>query len=140
MYLISARIKGGGGDPQIFYCFDPTIVVQRLRNTFPDLEVDPDDFSQRDCKHFETHGEAKCAQIAENDSRRRGPIWVFRLHGPGHCVVTGHAERYVVEVVSDAPIPEPLRSNFLSFLEGIKFNDNVSVESVKLVDNKRYPV
>jgi hypothetical protein len=132
MYLITADIAGDGLDKSNICCFDPTIVVLRLREAFPDLEVAPEDLAWRDYDAFKKHGATEGAiRVAENDARRRGPTWSFRLPVPGRPPIRGRAERYDVTIFSEEPFPEPLRSRFLAFLEELRFAPCVNVKSVR---------
>jgi len=140
MFTISASIPGHGLDKAIVCCFDPTIVVARLREAFPEVEIIPQDFAWRDYDTFKQHGLGEDAvRIAVNDARRRGPIWTFRLPVAGGPPLRGRAERYDVTLFSEEPIPEPLRSRFLAFLDGLRFAPCVEVQSVQCVDNEELP-
>ena len=142
MFMISAKVDGAGMDSKVICCFDPTIVIVRLRRAFPDVEIIPHDFAWRDYDAFKQRGAVegdKALRIAEHDARRRGPIWTFRLPAPGRPPICGRAERYDVSIWSEEPVPEPLRSRFIEFLEGLRFADCVSVESVRLEGNDRFP-
>jgi hypothetical protein len=140
MFEISATVSGFGLDPNVFCCFDPTVVIARLRKAFPEVEVLPQDFAWRDFDAFRQHGVVgEAVRIAENDARRRGPLWVFRLPVPGKPAIRGAAERYCVRIFNEEPIPEPLRSRFLAFLEGLRFAPCVGVKSVRVEDNDELP-
>jgi hypothetical protein len=140
MFQISASVSGAGMDSSVVCCFDPTIVVVRLRRTFPEVEVVPQDFAWRDYDSFKQRGAVEGAvRIAESDARRRGPIWTFRLPASQGQAIRGRAERYDVSIWSNAPVPEPLRSRFLEFLEGLRFAACVSVKSVRIEGNDEFP-
>ncbi|MGI8978450.1 MAG: hypothetical protein ACR2FY_04430 [Pirellulaceae bacterium] len=146
MFTISASVTGAGMDSGIVGCFDPTVVIARLRRAFPDVEVIPQDFAWRDYDAFLQRGALEGAsavagamRIAEIDARRRGPIWTFRFPLPGRPPICGRAERYDVSIWSDDPVPEPLRSQFIEFLEGLRFAPFVNVTSVRLEGNDQYP-
>jgi hypothetical protein len=49
MYVISAHVAGFGCDKSIVCCFDPSVVVVRLREAFPEVEVMAEDIAWRDC-------------------------------------------------------------------------------------------
>lgn len=135
MFIHSAEICGGGFDPAIVCCFDPTKVIARLREAIPEVEVNPLDFAWRDYDAFKRHEVVgKAVRIAENDARRRGPIWTFRLQVPDCPEMRGRAERYDVTVFCESPIPEPLKSRFLAFLEGLRFAPCVRVKAVRVED------
>jgi hypothetical protein len=140
VFVISASVVGHGMDKNIVCCFDPTIVIVRLREAFPEVEVVPKDFAWRDYDAFRQRGVVEGAvRIAENDARRRGPIWTFRLPVPGKQPIRGRAERYDVSIWSEEPIPEPLRSRFIGFLQELRFAPCVEVKSVQFKGNDQYP-
>lgn len=145
-FQISAKIRGDGFDKSVVCCFDPTVVMGRLRTRFPDVELIPGDASLRDRNGFlemlqKEPGSVseKALRLAERDAQRRGPIWVFRLPVPGRSPLRGWAERYSVRLFSEEPVPEPLRSRFIEFLEGLRFATCVGVKSVRLEGNDEYP-
>lgn len=140
MFEISANVAGYGMDSAVVCCFDPTIVVVRLQQSFPDVEVIPRDFAWRDFDEFKQRGVVEGAvRIAENDARRRGPIWTFRFPTSDGEPIHGKAERYVVAIWSRQPVPEPLRSQFIAFLETLKFAPCVTVQSIRLEGNTTFP-
>jgi hypothetical protein len=121
-YEIVAEITGGGMEKTIVGCFDPTTVIVRLMESFPEVTVGLEDLGWRDFDGFKQRGAVEGAiRIAENDARRRGPIWAFRMRTDTKQVITGHAERYYVSLSSEEPIPEPLKSRFVAFLESLRF-------------------
>lgn len=98
MFRIAAAIEGGYEDPDVVCAFDPNKVVLRLRQLFPDLEVDPQDYAWRDFDLFTRHGlvdESGALGVAARDARRRGPIWLFWLP-PEDGAIRGTAERHYV--------------------------------------------
>jgi hypothetical protein len=140
MFIISANIRGYGCDKSVVCSFDPSIVITRLREAFPEAQVSDEDRAWRDYEALKERGAITNAlQIAERDAYRRGPIWTFHLPAPGQPMIRGTAERYVVKVSSHEPIPEPLRSAFLAFLEQLKFSPHVSIKSVRIEGNDEHP-
>lgn len=139
MFILSADIDHD--DTEVICCFDPTVVVVRFQRLFPEAEVIPQDFAWRDYDLFKQRGVVDGAvRVAENDARRRGPIWLFRLPLPNGTKARGKAERYEVRLSSDEPFPEPLKSSLLEFLEGLRFAPCVRVRSVRLEGNDEFPV
>jgi hypothetical protein len=137
MFQMRARVRGGGLDTTVVGCFDPTIVVVRLREAFPEVKVDPEEYYDV----FKRLGEVQGAlRIIENDARRRGPIWRFHLPLDNGRSIIGWAERYSVRILDNEPIPEPIRSRFLAFLEGLRFSRDVEVASVRIENNAEHPV
>src|SRR5262249_5802450 len=97
MYEISAHVAGFGCDKNIVCCFDPSVVVVRWREEFPEVEVVPEDMAWRDYKLMKQFGCGEGAvRIAENDAHRRSPIWTFRLPNDNAPPIHGKAERYAV--------------------------------------------
>lgn len=148
MHEISASVAGAGMDADVVCCFDPTIVIVRLRRAFPEVEVNPQDLAWRDYESFQQRGAVEgfgeglqgAIRIAERDALRRGPLWTFRFPAPGRATIFGRAERYDVKIWSDEPIPEPLRSRFIEFLENLRFAACVTVRSVRLESgNQTFP-
>jgi hypothetical protein len=141
VFEIVASIEGGFDDPDVLCAFDPNKVVWRLRGQFPGLEVDPRDFAWRDFDMFTQHGlvdESGALGIAARDARRRGPIWMFKL--PTECgAISGKAERHFVSFLSESPFPEPLRSQLIAFVEGLRFAPCVRVKCVRIEDNDEFP-
>jgi hypothetical protein len=140
MYEISASIPGGGMEIDFVGCFYPTVVVALLRQAFTNVEVMPQDVSWNDYDHFVQHSVGEGAlRVAERDAQRRGPIWQFHMPMGNGRSIRGHAERYRVLISSEEVIPEPLCSQFLEFLNTLKFAEYVVVESVRYVGNHKLP-
>jgi hypothetical protein len=140
MYEVAAKIPGFGTELHNIGCFDPTIIICRLRKSFPEAVVNPEDFAWRDYDSFRRRGAIDGAvRIAESDARRRGPIWTFTIPTGPERVVRGKAERYVVSIFDTEPIPADLKSRFLSFLEELKFAPFVEVSSIRIEGNEIYP-
>jgi hypothetical protein len=143
VYEISANIEGGFDDPDVVCAFDPTKVVVRLRLAFPGADMDPKDYAWRDYDGFLRMGhadEAGILGVAARDARRRGPLWLFRVPAPGGGWVKGSAERHMVRFHDQAPIPEPLRSRLLGFVEGLRFAPCVTMKCVRTEGNDEYTV
>jgi hypothetical protein len=140
MYVISAHVAGFGCDKNIVCCFDPSVVVVRLREAFSEVEVMAENIAWRDYNLMKQYGCAEGAvRIAENDAHRRGPIWTFQLPNGSAPPIRGKSERYEVSISSDGPIPEPLRSRMIAFLEELRFGSCVEINSVHLEDNDEQP-
>jgi hypothetical protein len=135
MFEIGAQVRGGGFDEAIVGCFDPTVVVVRLRKVFPEVTVDQEDFAWKDYDLFKRMGAVEgCVRVAERDARRRGMMWRFHLPlGNGRTAV-GIAERYSVRIHDEEPIPEPVRLRFLAFLEELRFSADVEGTSGPVED------
>ncbi|HXD86227.1 MAG TPA: hypothetical protein VN641_07020 [Urbifossiella sp.] len=141
MFEIVAEIEGGFDDPDVLCAFDPNKVVFRLRQLFPGLEVDPQDYAWRDFDLFTRHGlvdEAGALGVAARDARRRGPVWLFRLPTEDGAIC-GKAERHFVSFTSKSPFPEPLRSRLIAFVEGLRFAPCVTVKCVRIEGNDQHP-
>lgn len=135
MVRITAEIEGFGVETSVVCCFDPTVVIARLREVFPELIVSPLDSSWKNYVGLSQIDAGTAAlRIAENDARRRGPIWLFELPVFGGVAIRGKAERYVVCFQSDHPIHEPYLSRIVGFMEELKF---ASCVELKLEDRRR---
>jgi hypothetical protein len=105
-YEVAAKIPGFGCSRDNVGCFDPTVVIGRLKEAFPEAEVDAEDRAWRDFEGLKRLGEvegerpAKDAslRIAASDARRRGPIWAFELPTAEGTRIRGYAERYCVRI------------------------------------------
>lgn len=133
LYEVSAQFPGGGMNQGVACCFDPSIVVTRLKDAFgEDVDVDTTEYGWKDYKYFLSIGAVEALQIAENDARRRAPIYKFRF--PKHDSVCGVAERYSVRIWSEKTIPEPIKFRFLDFLHGLPLVQ-YEVRSVRIDGN-----
>ena len=152
MFSISAQIEGFGTEAHNICCFDPTIVVFRLRQAFPEIIIGPDDHAWRDCAAFTRMNALEptlssrapvgidgALRIAERDARRRGPLWTFELPLPDGRTLPGSAERHNVSFQSSQSIPEPYRSRILDFFHEMQFAPCVSVKSVEIQGSNEIP-
>lgn len=122
MFVISAVVPEGRINPKSIFCFDPTIVVERLRELLDDeIEITEPDYTARLCDEFQRMNVSpRTMRVAENDDRRRGPVIVFRINSDSGMAIRGHAERYTVRLSCDAPIPERIKSKVLSFFRDVE--------------------
>lgn len=142
MYRISATIPGHGCERDNILCFDPNIVMGRLGEAFPDVEIDPRDYSWKDYEAFVSRGLTEndgAVRVALADAMRRGPIFRYRLPVGDGLYLQGHAERYVVGVWSEEPIPEPTRSKFLEFLRSLRVSPSIEIQSLRIEGNDHTP-
>lgn len=139
-YRVAATIPGFGCSLDNIGCFDPWIVVARLKEAIPEVVVQPEDSAWRAYDWFQAHGAVEGAiRIAERDAMRRGPIWSFEIPTTDGRMIRGHAERYVVEIGGEEPIPNDLKGRFLAFLETLRFAPFVEVSSERIDGNNSYP-
>lgn len=117
-FEVAASFPGGGMREDVPCCFDPRIVMFRLRDEFGDLvESEFKDVSWDAHDRFLEIGAVEGAiRSARNDGMRRGPNFPFKIRWEGETY-QGNAERYVVRLSSPKPIPEALRRRFRAFLE-----------------------
>lgn len=93
------------------------------------------DYAWANYDYFASRAEYTGAlRVAENDARRRGPIFIFRVRTENDQIIKGAAERYRVHINSEQPIPEPIKSQFLTLFNSFNLGDT-SVRSVKIVGN-----
>jgi hypothetical protein len=139
-YEVAAVIPGSGCSRDNVGCFDPTVVVSRLKETFPEAVVRPEDLAWQAYGFFKQRGAVEGAvRSAENDARRRGPIWSFKIPTAEGRVIRGRAERYVVSIGDEEAIPGDLKSRFLRFLETLRFAPFVEVSSERIDGNDHSP-
>jgi hypothetical protein len=139
MYKVAAEIPGFGVSLENVGCFDPTVVVARLKKAIPEVVVRPN-IAWKDYDSFREHGAPEGALlIAINDAMRRGPNWSFDIPTAAGRMIHGNAERYVVRICDSEPIPEDLKTRFLAFLETIRFAPFVQVSSIRIDGNEDYP-
>lgn len=133
IYEIAARIDDDVQDA--VGCFDPTRIVVRIRDEIPGITVCIYDYAWANYDYFASRAEYTGAlRVAENDARRRGPIFIFRVRTENDQIIKGAAERYRVHINSEQPIPEPIKSQFLTLFNSFNLGDT-SVRSVKIVGN-----
>lgn len=143
-YIIRATIERGSSDLEVVAAFDPTIVAVRVQREFPDAELDPTDYAWRMLNACRRHGSVdefgKVFDLEASDARRRGPIRLFRIPAPKGDWIRGSAERHRVWFHDEKPIPEPLRSRLLDFVERLRFAPCVTVQSVCWVGDEELPM
>ncbi len=100
---------------------------------------DYDNFKQRSLIEGVGSGFEGALQTAENDARRRGPIFQFRLITQTKQEVRGVAERYIIRIISDQEIPVRLKQKFLTFLKSLTI-ESIEVTSVYIDGNDRLPI
>ena len=143
MFIISATIQCVETDA--VGCFDPTKVIWRIMDEFPEAIVCIHDYGWKDYDGFQqmsrvegsSDGLEGAIRIAESDARRRAPIYLFRLRTSTDQVIKGVAERYWVTITSDEEIPAELKHRCLAFLESLRL-DPIEVKSVRLEGNDEY--
>ena len=138
-YEVAAKIPGAGCDLDVAHCFDPTIVVLRLQKAFPtEITVCIHDYAW---DNYDVFTERKAAmgaiRVAENDARRRGPVFIFRLRTDTNQEIIGRAERYAISISSQKPIPDSLKRRFIEFLKRLNFEPS-QVRSVRIDGNTTY--
>ena len=74
MFVISAVVPEGWINPKSIFCFDPTFVVERLRELLDDeIEITEPNYTARLCEEFQRMNVSpRTMRAAENDDRRRG--------------------------------------------------------------------
>ena len=136
MFIISAKIDF---DSDGVICFDSNKIIFRLMEEFPEIIVCLEDYGWRDYDIFKQRGANEGAiRVAENDARRRAPIYVFSFRNSNGQKIKGHAERYIISVRSNEKIPSDLKQRLLSFFNSLKVGI-IEVDSFRLENNDRFP-
>lgn len=121
------------------WTLDPSLVAHRLCTEVRQTTVCLEDLAWRDYDSFKERRVVSGAlRVAENDARRRGPAWEFRiLHDD--LLISGHVERRRCEIHRrDAHLPTALRDEFLEFLQRLEI-PGAMIESYWLEGNTRTP-
>jgi Uma2 family endonuclease len=119
MDRIAAEIAGLGMRAT-GYCFDPARVIDALAVEFgEELIVRGEDAAQARVDYMREHGSAGALASVQSDARHRGPILGFGFRSAP--AIRGRAERYVVDLISEVPIPERIASGFLFALRELPF-------------------
>ncbi|MGL6073546.1 MAG: hypothetical protein ACRC8S_05210 [Fimbriiglobus sp.] len=137
--MISAVVNTDGDPLDNIACFDPSVILARMRREFPEIEIDPTDYAWRDYKGFLAMGltsEDSALGVAAADARHRGPLWLFRIPSPDGVSIRGSTERYRVLFHRSQPFPEALRLRLLEFLEKLRFIPCVEILEEELQDNQ----
>jgi hypothetical protein len=137
MFEIAARIED---EDNAVGCFDPTKVILRLIDEIPEAIVCVHDYGWKDYDHFQQRSAYEgTIRVAENDARRRAPIYIFRLRTATKQVIRGHAERYIVSIRSDEEISNDLKQRFILFLNSLTTNQ-IEIKSVRIENNDEFLV
>lgn len=137
-YMIKAVVPDD--DPKSVGCFDPTRVMVLIRDHIPGVTVCLHDYAWKDFDSFVSRAAYYGAiRVAENDARRRGPIFLFRVRTGTDQIISGSVERYRIQVSSEQPIPESIRSQFLDLFQSLLLG-SFSVRCIRLDGNDEVDV
>lgn len=136
LFIVSAKIEY---DSDSVICFDPNKIVFRLMEEFPEIIVCFEDYSWRDHDLFKRRGAYEGAiRTAENDARRRAPIYIFRFRNSDEQIIKGKAERYFITIKSNKKIPTKLKQRLLLFFDSFKIKE-VEIDSYRVEGNNHFP-
>jgi hypothetical protein len=115
MFNLAARIDD---ENDAVICFDPTKVILKLMDEIPEVIVCIHDYGWDAYDYFQQRSAYEGAiRVAENDARRRAPIYAFRLRTGTKQIIKGQAERYYVSFRSNEEIPEALKQRVITYPE-----------------------
>lgn len=135
LFIVSAKIEYASDS---VICFDPNKIVFRLMEEFPEIIVCYEDYGWRDYDLFKRRGAYEGAiRTAENDARRRAPIYIFRFRNLNGQIIRGKAERYFITIQSDKNIPAELKQRLLSFFDSLKIEE-IEIDSYRLEGNDHF--
>lgn len=121
------------------HTLDPTAIVVRLIEDVPRTIVCFEDLAWRDFDAFVARAAVSgCIPIAENDARRRGPIWSFRIFRDGLATVGACERRRLWIHRRDEELPASVKTDFLRFLHNLEIPGG-SIASYRLDGNDRVP-
>ena len=125
MYHISSSINKFGNENVVF-CFDPTVVIYHLLKQLPgEATVCIHDYAWETHDAFismrEPRASIRVIDCTEEDARRRGPIFQFRFRSGTEQIIRGHAERYLITLKSEKPIPNLIEFRFTEFLKQFQY-------------------
>jgi hypothetical protein len=108
--------------------FDPEKVLWRLREQFPEAEIDPTDWAEREVASLDAYLEERAVRLDQKDTmksqirgkaRRNGPVYRFKLTDKLGAVIEGYSSRYRVVFRSAHDIDEGFRSRITDFLRSL---------------------
>ncbi len=107
--------------------FDPEKVLWRLKEHFPEAEIDTADRAELEVasldafveqQQFEPQTKDTMRRQIRGKSRRNGPVYQFNLTDGG-VLIEGRSSRYCVTFRSDQDIEGELRRRIVGFLESL---------------------
>jgi hypothetical protein len=108
--------------------FDPEKVLCRLKEHFPEAEIDPTDWTEREVASLNAYLQERAITARHKDpmrsqirgkARRNGPLYRFRLTDGSGAEIQGYSSRYRVVFRSDHDINEVFRRRITDFLRSL---------------------
>jgi hypothetical protein len=108
--------------------FDPEKVLRRLKEQFPEAEIDPTDWAEREVASLDAFLEQRCVPPETKDAmrrqirgkaRRNGPVYRFKLADGVGTAIEGYSSRYRVVFRSAHDVEEECRSRIADFLRSL---------------------
>jgi hypothetical protein len=108
--------------------FDPENVLWRLKEQFPEAEIDPTDWAEREVASLDAYLEERAVRPEQKDTmksqirgkaRRNGPVYRFKLTDGLGAEIEGYSSRYRVVFRSAHDIEEGFRSRITDFLRSL---------------------
>ncbi len=109
--------------------FDPEKVVMRLKDHFPEAEIDTTDRAQQEVASLDSFLEKRpiapetketMRRQIRGKARRNGPVYRFGLVDGQGTAIEGHSSRYRVAFRSVHDIDEGLRRRIRDFLRSLE--------------------
>ena len=112
--------------------FAPEKVLDRLKQWFPNVIIDPKDYSQDEVDKItkfvqETEPERRAFMIEQikRKSRQNGPTYKFTFESQTGQMIEGYARRYSVYFISEEKIDDETQKKIVEFLESLKLGEIV---------------
>jgi hypothetical protein len=107
------------GDPS-GCVFDVAAVVEKARQTFPDVQVLPGDPLARAAERAADLGAADhVVRTLRRNQQDYGPAYAFEIGAEGPGTIQGRARRYDVTFLFPEPLAEEWRQRLLDFLQDL---------------------
>jgi hypothetical protein len=114
--------------------FDPEKVLWRLKEQFPEAEINTTDWAEREVASLDSFLEERAIAPETKETmrkqirgkaRRNGPVYKFKLVDGKGATIEGQSSRYRVVFRSAHDIEETFRQQITDFLRGLELGNVV---------------
>jgi hypothetical protein len=116
--------------------FDPGKVLWRLKQQFPEAEIDPTDWAEREVDSLDSFLEQRSIGLETKETMRsqirgkalrNGPVYRFKLADRDGVAIEGVSSRYCVAFRSTHDIEEAFRQRITDFLQSLAWMSPLSL-------------